>query len=417
MLIADGDDLNPTMLLRWQTLPGPDPQGARPGLRPLARPRRAAGRATSRPGRGRSVPARESPPTRPGRSTRVVARALAEQPPRSLAEAATDLRQAAQRGRGRLAGGEPPRGAERHRARASARPGPGGAPPGLPRPGRPARRAAGPVRRPGAAARPPVAGEAPGAAQAPSRTGWPTAPARRRGRWRWKTRPTPVEPRVFLRGNPEQPGRAGPAQFLGAPGRARSRSRSATAAAGSSWPGRSSHRDNPLTARVLVNRVWMHHFGTPLVATPGDFGLRSDPPTHPELLDHLAAPFMDEGWSLKALHRRIMLSSTYQQASDDRPEARAVDPENALFWRMNRRRLDFEAMRDALLGGLRPARPHDRRPARRRPDRPRRPPPDALRPHRPPEPAGPLPHLRLPRPQRHQPAAATRRPCRPRPCS
>ena len=108
-------------------------------------------------------------------------------------------------------------------------------------------------------------------------------------------------------------------------------------------------RDNPLTARALVNRVWMHHFGTPLVATPGDFGLRSDPPTHPELLDHLAARFMADGWSIKKLHRRIMLSSVYQQRSDDRPEARAVDPENALYWRTNRRRLDFEATRDAIL--------------------------------------------------------------------
>ena len=77
-------------------------------------------------------------------------------------------------------------------------------------------------------------------------------------------------------------------------------------------------RDNPLTARAIVNRVWMHHFGTPLVATPGDFGLRSEPPTHPELLDHLASRFIEEGWSIKSLHRRIMLSSTYQQRSDDR---------------------------------------------------------------------------------------------------
>ena len=108
-------------------------------------------------------------------------------------------------------------------------------------------------------------------------------------------------------------------------------------------------RDNPLTARAIVNRVWMHHFGTPLVATPGDFGLRSEPPTHPELLDHLASRFMEEGWSIKSLHRRIMLSSTYQQRSDDRSEARALDPENTLYWRVNRRRLDFEATRDALL--------------------------------------------------------------------
>ena len=93
----------------------------------------------------------------------------------------------------------------------------------------------------------------------------------------------------------------------------------------------------------------MHHFGTPLVATPGDFGLRSEPPTHPELLDHLASRFTEEGWSIKALHRRIMLSSTYQQRSDDRHAARAIDPENTLYWRANRRRLDFEATRDALL--------------------------------------------------------------------
>ena len=92
------------------------------------------------------------------------------------------------------------------------------------------------------------------------------------------------------------------------------------AAAGSSWP-RRSPPGNPLTARAIVNRVWMHHFGTPLVATPGDFGLRSEPPTHPELLDHLASRFIEGGWSIKSLHRRIMLSSTYQQRSDDRSGA------------------------------------------------------------------------------------------------
>jgi hypothetical protein len=108
-------------------------------------------------------------------------------------------------------------------------------------------------------------------------------------------------------------------------------------------------RDNPLTARVLVNRVWLHHFGAGLIRTPADFGLRSDPPSHPELLDHLASAFMDDGWSIKKLHRRIMLSRVYQQKSDDRPERLAADPDNRLLWKMNRRRLDFEAMRDALL--------------------------------------------------------------------
>src|SRR5437763_9219949 len=93
----------------------------------------------------------------------------------------------------------------------------------------------------------------------------------------------------------------------------------------------------------------MHHFGGPLVSSPSDFGVRSTPPSHPELLDWLAAKFMEDGWSLKTLHRHIVLSATYQQASFDRPEARKIDPENRLYWRANRRRLDLEAMRDALL--------------------------------------------------------------------
>ena len=107
---------------------------------------------------------------------------------------------------------------------------------------------------------------------------------------------------------------------------------------------------NPLTARVMVNRVWMHHFGAGLVPTPSNFGTRSEPPSHPELLDHLAVRFMGEmGWSLKKLHREIMTSSTYRQASASRPEADAIDPANRLLHRMNPRRLDFEAMRDSLL--------------------------------------------------------------------
>jgi len=107
--------------------------------------------------------------------------------------------------------------------------------------------------------------------------------------------------------------------------------------------------ENPLTARVLVNRVWLHHFGAGLVHTPSDFGLRSDPPTHPELLDYLANSFMREGWSIKKLHRLIMLSSVYQQSSDDNPRGEQLDPNNQWVWRMNRQRLDFEALRDSLL--------------------------------------------------------------------
>jgi hypothetical protein len=104
-----------------------------------------------------------------------------------------------------------------------------------------------------------------------------------------------------------------------------------------------------MTSRVIVNRIWMHHFGEPMVSTPSDFGTRSTPPSHPELLDFLAARLVDEGWSLKSLHRLIVLSRTYRQSSFDRPDCRRVDPENRLLWHHARRRLDLEAMRDTLL--------------------------------------------------------------------
>ena len=107
--------------------------------------------------------------------------------------------------------------------------------------------------------------------------------------------------------------------------------------------------DNPLTARVIVNRVWRSHFGFGLVRTPSNFGQLGDRPTHPKLLDDLAVRFMDSGWSLKTLHREILLSATYQQRSDFRSDASAVDPENRLLWRMNRRRLEVEPWRDAML--------------------------------------------------------------------
>lgn len=107
--------------------------------------------------------------------------------------------------------------------------------------------------------------------------------------------------------------------------------------------------DNPLTARVLVNRVWMHHFSDPLVDTPSDFGIRCPEPMHRDLLDYLAADFMDNGWSIKHLHRKIMLSDTYQQSSANRAIGEKLDPENRLYWKMNRRRLEFEALRDSIL--------------------------------------------------------------------
>ncbi len=109
-------------------------------------------------------------------------------------------------------------------------------------------------------------------------------------------------------------------------------------------------RDNPLTARVMVNRIWQHHFGRGIVPTPDDFGKTGLPPTHPELLDLLAARFMDEGWSMKKMHRFIMLSSTYRMSSRAANEkAMAVDPDNLLLWRQTMRRLEAEAIRDSIL--------------------------------------------------------------------
>lgn len=106
---------------------------------------------------------------------------------------------------------------------------------------------------------------------------------------------------------------------------------------------------NPLTARVWVNHVWRHLLGCPLVKTPGDFGLQAEPPTNPELLDWLASALTQRGWSTKKLVRDIMLSATYQQSSVESAAGVAADPDNALLWRANRRRMDFEAMRDAML--------------------------------------------------------------------
>lgn len=107
--------------------------------------------------------------------------------------------------------------------------------------------------------------------------------------------------------------------------------------------------DNPLPRRVLVNWVWQHHFGQGLVRTADDFGVRGEAPTHPELLDYLATTFREDGWSIKALHRRIMLSDVYRQGGSEIPASLNRDPENRLLWRMPIRRLDLEAMRDAML--------------------------------------------------------------------
>lgn len=108
-------------------------------------------------------------------------------------------------------------------------------------------------------------------------------------------------------------------------------------------------RENPLTARVMVNRIWAHHFGKGLVPTPNDFGRQGKPPTHPELLDWLATRFVDSGWSIKAMHRLILSSHAYQLASLRTAEAQAYDPNNDWLGTFPRRRLDAESLRDTLL--------------------------------------------------------------------
>jgi hypothetical protein len=156
-------------------------------------------------------------------------------------------------------------------------------------------------------------------------------------------------PRVLVRGNPLKKGAEVPRQYLWAV--QRDARRPFQEGSGRLELARAIvDPSNPLTARVMVNRVWMHHFGAGLVPTASNFGTRSEPPSHPELLDHLALRFMGEmGWSLKKLHREIMTSAAYLQASASRPDAEALDPGNRLLHRMNPRRLDFEAMRDSLL--------------------------------------------------------------------
>ncbi len=161
--------------------------------------------------------------------------------------------------------------------------------------------------------------------------------------------PGPANARVLLRGNPATPGPEAPRRFL-----------SVLSPEGSPpFAGKGSGRlelaraivrpDNPLTARVMVNRVWEHHFGRGLVATPSNFGKMGERPTHPKLLDHLARRFIASGWSLKTLHREIMNSATYQLSAADDPSNAEVDPANLYLWRASRRRLEVEAWRDAML--------------------------------------------------------------------
>lgn len=152
---------------------------------------------------------------------------------------------------------------------------------------------------------------------------------------------------VMLRGNVATPGEITPRHFLSVLSKADGRLRKGS---GRLELAEKIFTDSAgLTARVIVNRVWGWHFGKPIVATASDFGTQGDKPTHPELLDDLAARFIANGWSLKWLHREIMLSEAYQQASRRRADAEKIDQENANLWRMNPRRMDIESYRDSIL--------------------------------------------------------------------
>ena len=167
----------------------------------------------------------------------------------------------------------------------------------------------------------------------------------------------PVTLRVHIRGNPDTLGEEAPRAFLSIlagdkqqpfeKGSGRLELARAIAAP-----------DNPLTARVMVNRIWKHHFGKGLVRTPSNFGALGEAPTHPELLDYLATRFIASGWSIKKLHREIVLSAAYQTSSRAEARNEEIDADNKYLWRMNRRRLEVEAWRDAMLavaGTLDPA--------------------------------------------------------------
>jgi hypothetical protein len=162
--------------------------------------------------------------------------------------------------------------------------------------------------------------------------------------------PHPRDGVIFKRGNPGTPGDPAPRRFLLALSKAGTDRPHWDKGSGRLELARSiASKENPLTARVFVNRLWMHHFGAGIVRTPSDFGHQGEPPSHPELLDYLASTFMDNRWSIKKLQKLIVTSATYRQSSTVSTQAYNADPDNRWLGRMSRRRLDLEQMRDSLL--------------------------------------------------------------------
>jgi uncharacterized protein DUF1553/uncharacterized protein DUF1549/cytochrome c len=160
--------------------------------------------------------------------------------------------------------------------------------------------------------------------------------------------PRPHDSPIYLRGEAQNKGDIVPRQFLAA--LTQGERKPFTDGSGRLELAKAiATKDNPLTARVMINRIWMHHFGAGFVPTPDDLGNMSDPPSHPELLDWLASYFTENGWSMKKVHKLILMSNTWQQSSANNPAYAQIDPANRLLWRANVRRLEFEALRDSIL--------------------------------------------------------------------
>jgi cytochrome c553 len=161
--------------------------------------------------------------------------------------------------------------------------------------------------------------------------------------------PQPRNSPIFIRGEAQSRGPIQPHQYLAILSGSDHKPFTKTASGRLELAEAIASKNNPLTPRVAMNRLWMHHFGEAFVRTPDDLGVMSEPPSHPELLDYLASRFMEGGWSFKKMHKLVMLSSAYQQSSDTNAAYAAKDSENRLLWRANLRRLDFEAIRDTML--------------------------------------------------------------------
>lgn len=159
----------------------------------------------------------------------------------------------------------------------------------------------------------------------------------------------PAPTHLLLRGDPEQPSEEVPPAVVAALGSVELPTDAADSKRRSALADWIASPNNPLTARVMANRIWQWHFGVGLVATPSDFGRSGQRPSHPELLDWLAAEFIRSGWSVKHLHRQILLSATYGQANSIDPKAQAIDADVRLLWRFPSRRLEAEAIRDSML--------------------------------------------------------------------